>query len=109
MYIHTTKNQLIEVNSNIRIPRTYKRFAGLMGSNEGKRSSRSPVVAQGEGETHRKRRHAHESSPPERGIRSPSRQQTIWFRLADAVTHSHLGHGSAGGSSRIRSSTEQRG
>ena len=30
VYIHTNKNVLIEVNSNIRIPRTYKRFSGLM-------------------------------------------------------------------------------
>lgn len=35
VYIHTTKNQLIEINSNIRIPRTYKRFAGLMGRRRG--------------------------------------------------------------------------
>eukprot|EP00934_Nitzschia_sp_Nitz4_P006754 Nitzschia sp. Nitz4//scaffold81_size91200//28728//29531//NITZ4_004982-RA/size91200-processed-gene-0.102-mRNA-1//1//CDS//3329558698//6744//frame0 len=30
VYILTTKNVLIDVNSSIRIPRTYKRFAGLM-------------------------------------------------------------------------------
>ncbi len=30
VYIHTEKNVLIEVNPSIRIPRTYKRFAGLM-------------------------------------------------------------------------------
>ena len=30
IYIHTTKNVLIEVHPSIRIPRTYKRFAGLM-------------------------------------------------------------------------------
>lgn len=30
VYIHTTKKVLIEVNPSIRIPRTYKRFAGLM-------------------------------------------------------------------------------
>ena len=30
VYVHTAKNVLIEINSNIRIPRTYKRFAGLM-------------------------------------------------------------------------------
>ncbi|KAI9023384.1 Alpha/beta knot methyltransferase [Hyaloraphidium curvatum] len=30
VYIHTKKNVLIEVNPHIRIPRTYKRFAGLM-------------------------------------------------------------------------------
>jgi len=30
VYIHTTKNVLIEVSPQIRIPRTYKRFAGLM-------------------------------------------------------------------------------
>ena len=31
VYIHTDKNVLIEVNPQTRIPRTYKRFAGLMG------------------------------------------------------------------------------
>jgi rRNA small subunit pseudouridine methyltransferase Nep1 len=30
VYIHTTKNVLIDVHPSIRIPRTYKRFAGLM-------------------------------------------------------------------------------
>ncbi|KTW27745.1 hypothetical protein T552_02184 [Pneumocystis carinii B80] len=30
VYIHTTKNVLIEVNPKIRIPRTFKRFSGLM-------------------------------------------------------------------------------
>lgn len=30
VYIHTTKKVLIEVHPSIRIPRTYKRFAGLM-------------------------------------------------------------------------------
>jgi rRNA small subunit pseudouridine methyltransferase Nep1 len=30
VYIETEKNVLIEVNSTIRIPRTFKRFAGLM-------------------------------------------------------------------------------
>jgi len=30
VYIHTSKNVLIEVNPQTRIPRTYKRFAGLM-------------------------------------------------------------------------------
>lgn len=30
IYIQTTKNVLIDVNPSIRIPRTYKRFAGLM-------------------------------------------------------------------------------
>eukprot|EP00823_Brevimastigomonas_motovehiculus_P007323 TRINITY_DN6349_c0_g1_i1.p1 TRINITY_DN6349_c0_g1~~TRINITY_DN6349_c0_g1_i1.p1 ORF type:complete len:238 (-),score=31.21 TRINITY_DN6349_c0_g1_i1:355-1068(-) len=30
VFIHTTKNELIEVSPHIRIPRTYKRFAGLM-------------------------------------------------------------------------------
>jgi rRNA pseudouridine-1189 N-methylase Emg1 (Nep1/Mra1 family) len=32
VYIHSASNVLIEVNSNCRIPRTYKRFAGLMGA-----------------------------------------------------------------------------
>lgn len=31
VYIHTEKNVLIEVNPQTRIPRTYSRFAGLMG------------------------------------------------------------------------------
>ena len=31
VYIHTTKGVLIEVNPHIRIPRTFKRFSGLMG------------------------------------------------------------------------------
>ena len=31
LYIHTTKNVLIEVNPRTRIPRTFKRFCGLMG------------------------------------------------------------------------------
>lgn len=31
MYIRTEKNILIEVNPQTRIPRTFKRFAGLMG------------------------------------------------------------------------------
>lgn len=30
VYIHTTKNILIEVNPKVRIPRTFKRFSGLM-------------------------------------------------------------------------------
>lgn len=32
VYIKTEKNVLIEVNPQIRIPRTFKRFAGLMGN-----------------------------------------------------------------------------
>lgn len=31
VYIHTSNNVLIEVNPQTRIPRTFKRFAGLMG------------------------------------------------------------------------------
>lgn len=31
VYIHTTNNVLIEINPQTRIPRTFKRFAGLMG------------------------------------------------------------------------------
>lgn len=31
VYIHTTKNVLIEINPQTRIPRTLKRFGGLMG------------------------------------------------------------------------------
>jgi rRNA small subunit pseudouridine methyltransferase Nep1 len=30
IYIHTAKNVLIEVNPGVRLPRTFKRFAGLM-------------------------------------------------------------------------------
>jgi rRNA pseudouridine-1189 N-methylase Emg1 (Nep1/Mra1 family) len=33
VYIQTTNNITIEVNPQIRIPRTFKRFAGLMGKN----------------------------------------------------------------------------
>lgn len=32
VYIHTHKNVLIEVNPQCRIPRTFKRFGGLMGN-----------------------------------------------------------------------------
>lgn len=32
VYIHTNKNVLIEINPQCRIPRTFKRFGGLMGS-----------------------------------------------------------------------------
>lgn len=32
VYIHTNKNVLIEVNPQTRIPRTFKRFGGLMGT-----------------------------------------------------------------------------
>jgi len=32
VYIETTKNVLIEVSPATRIPRTFKRFAGLMGA-----------------------------------------------------------------------------
>jgi len=31
VYIHTAKGTLIEVNPHVRIPRTFKRFSGLMG------------------------------------------------------------------------------
>jgi len=31
VYMRTNKNVLIEINPQTRIPRTYKRFAGLMG------------------------------------------------------------------------------
>ena len=33
VYIHTAKGVLIEVNPHVRIPRTFKRFSGLMGTN----------------------------------------------------------------------------
>lgn len=32
VYIRTRKNVLIDVNPGLRIPRTFKRFAGLMGT-----------------------------------------------------------------------------
>ena len=32
VYIHTAKGVLIEVNPHVRIPRTFKRFSGLMGT-----------------------------------------------------------------------------
>lgn len=32
VYIHTENNVLIEINPQTRIPRTFKRFAGLMGN-----------------------------------------------------------------------------
>lgn len=32
VYIQTTTNVCIEVSPHIRVPRTYKRFAGLMGA-----------------------------------------------------------------------------
>lgn len=32
VYLRTNKNVLIEINPQTRIPRTYKRFAGLMGA-----------------------------------------------------------------------------
>ena len=31
VYLKTTQNVLIEINPHVRIPRTFKRFAGLMG------------------------------------------------------------------------------
>ncbi len=31
VYIQTEKNVLVEVNSKCRIPRTFKRFSGLVG------------------------------------------------------------------------------
>ena len=31
VYIHTTKNVLIEINPHLRVPRTFNRFCGLMG------------------------------------------------------------------------------
>ena len=35
VYIHTAKGVLIEVNPHVRIPRTFKRFSGLMGALHG--------------------------------------------------------------------------
>jgi rRNA small subunit pseudouridine methyltransferase Nep1 len=34
VYVHTAQNVLIEINPQIRIPRTFKRFSGLMGGKE---------------------------------------------------------------------------
>lgn len=34
VYIHTAKGVLIEVNPHVRIPRTFKRFSGLMGASD---------------------------------------------------------------------------
>lgn len=36
VYIHTAKGVLIEVNPSVRIPRTFKRFSGLMGESLGR-------------------------------------------------------------------------
>lgn len=32
VFMHTAKNVLVEVNPKTRIPRTFKRFSGLMGT-----------------------------------------------------------------------------
>lgn len=32
VYVHSSNNVLIEINPQTRIPRTFKRFAGLMGN-----------------------------------------------------------------------------
>jgi hypothetical protein len=40
VYIHTAKGVLIEVNPHVRIPRTFKRFSGLMGESD----QRQPFV-----------------------------------------------------------------
>lgn len=40
VYIHTIRNVLIEVNPHVRIPRTFKRFSGLMGESQKKRKER---------------------------------------------------------------------
>jgi rRNA small subunit pseudouridine methyltransferase Nep1 len=32
VFVHTTKGVLIEINPHVRIPRTFKRFSGLMGA-----------------------------------------------------------------------------
>lgn len=31
LFMHTSKNVLVEINPKTRIPRTFKRFSGLMG------------------------------------------------------------------------------
>jgi rRNA small subunit pseudouridine methyltransferase Nep1 len=35
VYVHTAKGVLIEINPHVRIPRTFKRFSGLIGSSNG--------------------------------------------------------------------------
>lgn len=34
VYIHTARNVLIEINPHIRIPRTFRRFCGLISKNK---------------------------------------------------------------------------
>jgi rRNA small subunit pseudouridine methyltransferase Nep1 len=42
VYIHTAKGVLIEVNPHVRIPRTFKRFSGLMGEPDQHHLARGP-------------------------------------------------------------------
>lgn len=44
VYIHTAKGVLIEVNPHVRIPRTFKRFSGLMGTLCTRRPIPPPVL-----------------------------------------------------------------
>jgi hypothetical protein len=44
VYIHTAKGVLIEVNPSVRIPRTFKRFGGLMGKSIPPPSQPQPLV-----------------------------------------------------------------
>lgn len=45
VYIHTAKGVLIEVNPSVRIPRTFKRFSGLMGESILLLSSRLRIMS----------------------------------------------------------------
>lgn len=44
VFIHTAKGVLIEVNPHVRIPRTFKRFSGLMGMLVLARTLRSSLI-----------------------------------------------------------------
>ena len=45
VYIHTQRNVLIEVSPHLRIPRTFKRFCGLMGESVAVRDMGSKFIA----------------------------------------------------------------
>ena len=44
VYVHTRKNVLIEINPRTRIPRTFKRYSGLMGKSNKKDLPRKSLV-----------------------------------------------------------------
>ena len=46
VYLRTAKNVLIEINPHIRIPRTFKRFCGLMGNFLKKNLLYSSIITQ---------------------------------------------------------------